>query len=95
MTNKIWGGRFASGPGAIIEEINASIGFDFRLAHQDIAGSKAHAAMLAQTGILERADAQAISNSLDEIAGEIEAGTFNLSRTLEDIHMNIEARLTE
>jgi argininosuccinate lyase len=95
MTNKMWGGRFASGPGAIMEEINASIGFDFRLALQDIEGSKAHAAMLGQTGILERADAQAISNGLDEIAREIEAGSFNFSRTLEDIHMNIEARLTE
>ncbi len=95
MTNKMWGGRFARGPGAIMEEINASIGFDFRLALQDIAGSKAHAAMLAHTGILERADAQAISNGLDEIAREIEAGSFNFSRALEDIHMNIEARLTE
>ncbi|MGH6801525.1 MAG: argininosuccinate lyase, partial [Methylocella sp.] len=95
MSNKMWGGRFAGGPGAIMEEINASIGFDFRLALQDIAGSKAHAAMLAQTGILERADAQAISNSLDEIAREIEAGSFKFSRALEDIHMNIEARLTE
>jgi argininosuccinate lyase len=95
MSNKMWGGRFASGPGAIMEEINASIGFDFRLALQDIAGSKAHAAMLGQTGILERADAQAISNGLDEIAREIEAGSFNFSRALEDIHMNIEARLTE
>ena len=95
MTNKMWGGRFARGPSAIMEEINASIGFDFRLALQDIAGSKAHAAMLAHTGILERADAQAISNGLDEIAREIEAGSFNFSRALEDIHMNIEARLTE
>src|ERR1700732_382522 len=95
MSNKMWGGRFARGPGAIMEEINASIGFDFRLAFQDIEGSKAHAAMLGQTGILERADAQAISNGLDEIAREIEAGTFNFSRALEDIHMNIEARLTE
>jgi argininosuccinate lyase len=95
MSNKMWGGRFASGPGAIMEEINASIGFDFRLALQDIAGSKAHAAMLAETLILERADAQAISNGLDEIAREIEAGSFKFSRALEDIHMNIEARLTE
>ena len=95
MTNKMWGGRFASAPGAIMEEINASIGFDFRLALQDIEGSKAHAAMLGHTGILERADAQAISNGLDEIAHEIEAGSFNFSRALEDIHMNIEARLTE
>ena len=95
MSNKMWGGRFSASPSAIMEEINASIGFDFRLALQDIEGSKAHAAMLAQTGILERADAQSISNGLDEIAREIEAGTFNFSRTLEDIHMNIEARLTE
>ena len=95
MSNKMWGGRFVRGPGAIMEEINASIGFDFRLALQDIACSKAHAAMLAQTGILERADAQAINNGLDEIAREIEAGSFNFSRALEDIHMNIEARLTE
>jgi argininosuccinate lyase len=91
----MWGGRFARGPGAITEEINASIGFDFRLARQDIAGSKAHAAMLGQTGILERADAQAISNGLDEIAREIEAGSFKFSRALEDVHMNIETRLTE
>jgi argininosuccinate lyase len=91
----MWGGRFARGPGAISEEINASIGFDFRLARQDIAGSKAHAAMLGQTGILERADAQAISNGLDEIAREIEAGSFKFSRALEDVHMNIETRLTE
>jgi argininosuccinate lyase len=95
MTNKMWGGRFASGPGAIMEEINASIGFDFRLALHDIQGSKAHVAMLGQTGIVERADAQAIGNGLDEIAREIEAGSFNFSRALEDIHMNIEARLTE
>ncbi len=95
MSNKMWGGRFASGPDAIMEEINASIGFDVRLALQDIAGSKAHAAMLGQTGILARADAQAISSGLDEISREIEAGSFNFSRALEDIHMNIEARLTE
>ncbi|MFZ0495902.1 MAG: argininosuccinate lyase [Methylocella sp.] len=95
MTNKMWGGRFARGPGAIMEEINASIGFDFRFALHDIAGSKAHAAMLGHTGILERADAQAIGNGLDEIAREIEAGSFTFSRALEDIHMNIEARLTE
>jgi argininosuccinate lyase len=95
MSNKMWGGRFASGPGAIMEEINASIGFDFRLARQDIEGSKAHAAMLAKTGILEPVDAQAIARGLDEIAREIEAGTFKFSRALEDIHMNIEARLAE
>ncbi len=95
MSNKMWGSRFASGPDAIMEEINASIGFDFRLARHDIDGSKAHAAMLAQTGILEPLDAQAIIRGLDEILREIEAGTFKFSRALEDIHMNIEARLTE
>ncbi len=91
----MWGGRFTSSPSAIMEEINASIGFDFRLALQDIKGSKAHAAMLAQKGILDKEDAQAIGKGLDEIAREIEAGTFNFSRALEDIHMNIEARLAE
>jgi argininosuccinate lyase len=95
MTNKMWGGRFARGPGAIMEEINASTGFDFRLARQDIEGSKAHVAMLAQTGILARADAQAVCDGLDEIAREIEARSFNFSRAHEDIHMNIEARLAE
>jgi argininosuccinate lyase len=95
MTNKMWGGRFASGPEAIMEEINASIGFDYRLASQDIEGSKAHAVMLAQTGVLSLDDAQAIRSGLDEIAREIETGKFKFSRTLEDIHMNIEARLAE
>ncbi len=95
MSNKMWGGRFASGPDVIMEEINASIGFDFRLARQDIEGSKAHVAMLAETGILEPSDAQAIAGGLDEISAEIEAGTFKFSRALEDIHMNIEARLTD
>jgi len=94
MSNKMWGGRFASGPDAIMEEINASIGFDYRLALQDIAGSQAHVAMLAQTGILAQEDAAAIAKGLDEIRAEIEDGTFTFSRALEDIHMNIEARLT-
>jgi len=93
MSNKMWGGRFESGPGAIMEEINASIGFDFRLARQDIEGSKAHVAMLGKTGVLEPADAAAIESGLDEIAREIEAETFKFSLALEDIHMNIEARL--
>jgi len=91
----MWGGRFMGGPDAIMEEINASIGFDFRLARHDIEGSKAHAAMLAKTGILEPQDAQAIAQGLDKIASEIEAGTFPFSRALEDVHMNIEARLAE
>ena len=89
----MWGGRFASGPDAIMEEINASIDFDKRLAAQDIRGSKAHAAMLAATGIISEDDADAITSGLTAIAGEIEAGTFTFSRALEDIHMNVESRL--
>ncbi len=89
----MWGGRFASGPDAIMEEINASIGFDRRLASQDIAGSRAHAAMLAKQGIISAADAAALDEGLTRVAGEIEAGTFTFSRALEDIHMNVEHRL--
>jgi len=95
MSNKMWGGRFSASPSAIMEEINASIGFDYRLALQDIEGSKAHAAMLAETGIVSKADAEAIGKGLDSIKREIEAGTFTFSRALEDVHMNIEARLAE
>jgi argininosuccinate lyase len=95
MSNKMWGGRFSASPSAIMEEINASIDFDYRLALQDIEGSKAHAAMLAETGIVSKADAEAIGKGLDNIRQEIEARTFNFSRALEDIHMNIEARLIE
>ncbi len=93
--NSMWGGRFAMAPDAIMEEINASIGFDQRLAAQDIRGSMAHAAMLGSAGILTQPDVDAISQGLDEIQAEIEAGTFPFSRALEDIHMNIEARLRE
>src|SRR5579872_3343234 len=95
MSNKMWGGRFASGPSKIMEEINASIDFDRKLAAQDIAGSKAHVAMLAETAIIDKADAAAIAKGLDEVGAEIEAGRFAFSRALEDIHMNIEARLAE
>ena len=95
MSNAMWGGRFASGPDAIMEEINASIGFDQRLSAQDIRGSKAHAAMLAATGIISQDDADAITEGLTQIAGEIEAGTFTFKRALEDIHMNVESRLAE
>ena len=95
MSNQMWGGRFASGPDAIMEEINASIGFDYRLWSQDIAGSKAHVAMLAKAGIVSEADAQAIAQGLDEVAREIESGKFAFSRALEDIHMNVESRLAE
>ena len=93
MSNKMWGGRFESAPDAIMEEINASIGFDYKLAAQDIAGSKAHVAMLAQTGVVAREDATAIARGLDEIRDEIESGEFAFSRALEDIHMNVESRL--
>ncbi len=95
MSNKMWGGRFSTGPDAIMEEINASIGFDQRLYAQDIAGSKAHAAMLAAQGIVAAKDAQKIQKGLDTILSEIEAGTFTFRRDLEDIHMNVEARLAE
>jgi argininosuccinate lyase len=93
MTNSMWGGRFAQGPSAIMAEINASIDFDKRLYAQDIAGSKAHAAMLARQGILTDADAAAIAIGLDQVKAEIEAGTFTFEQALEDIHMNVEARL--
>ena len=95
MTNKMWGGRFQSGPDAIMEEINASIGFDKRLFAQDIAGSKAHAAMLAKQGIISKADASLIRKGLDQVQAEIEAGTFTFSRALEDIHLNVESRLKD
>jgi argininosuccinate lyase len=95
MSNKMWGGRFADSPDAIMEEINASIDFDQKLAAQDIAGSLAHVAMLGETGILSKADAATIADALGRIRGEIENGQFTYSRKLEDIHMNIEARLAE
>jgi argininosuccinate lyase len=94
-SNKMWGGRFAAGPDAIMEAINASIGFDKRMAAQDIAGSRAHAAMLAATGILSDSDAEAIREGLLTILSEIEEGHFEFSTALEDIHMNVEARLKE
>ncbi len=94
-SNKMWGGRFAAGPDAIMEAINASIGFDKRMAAQDIAGSRAHAAMLAATGILSDSDAEAIREGLLTILSEIEGGKFTFSAALEDIHMNVEARLKD
>ena len=93
MSNSMWGGRFASGPDAIMEEINASIGFDQKLFAQDIAGSRAHVAMLAATGIVTAPDAAAIDAGLEQVLREIEAGSFNFSRALEDVHMNVESRL--
>lgn len=94
-SNAMWGGRFAAGPDAIMEAINASIGFDRRLARQDIDGSRAHAAMLAQQGILSSKDAEAIREGLLTVLSEIETGQFAFSAALEDIHMNVEARLKE
>ncbi|MEO6394464.1 MAG: argininosuccinate lyase [Devosia sp.] len=95
MSNRMWGGRFASGPDAVMEEINASIGFDHRLYKQDIAGSIAHAQMLAEAGILTAADRDQIVSGLQAVLGEIESHKFNFSRALEDIHMNVESRLKE
>ncbi|HBM59168.1 MAG TPA: argininosuccinate lyase [Citreicella sp.] len=94
-SNQMWGGRFAAGPDAIMEAINASIGFDKRLAAQDIAGSRAHAAMLAATGIVDSNDVEAIREGLLTVLSEIDEGRFVFSTALEDIHMNVEARLKD
>jgi len=93
--NSMWGGRFAGGPAAIMERINASIDFDKRLFAQDIAGSKAHAAMLVRQGILGETDGAAIARGLEQILREIEEGKFTFKTALEDIHMNVESRLKE
>ncbi len=93
--NKMWGGRFVTGPDEVMEEINASIGFDKILYAQDIAGSIAHGRMLIKQGIIGADDGEAILKGLDIIKSEIEAGEFKFSRSLEDIHMNIESRLAE
>ncbi len=93
--NAQWGGRFAGGPSLIMRDINASIGFDHKLWRQDIRGSLAHAAMLARIGVISSEDEHAISGGLEAIAHEIDSGRFAFDVALEDIHMNIEARLTE
>ena len=93
--NEMWGGRFSAGPDAIMEAINASIGYDQRMARQDIEGSRAHAAMLAATGVITEDDATVIREGLLTVLAEIEAGNFAFSTALEDIHMNVEARLKE
>ena len=95
MSNKMWGGRFSAKPDAIMQEINSSIDFDKNLYSQDIAASIAHAKMLAHTKIISEQDKDAIINGLNRIKHEIEQGQFNFSSELEDIHMNIEARLAE
>ncbi|BCH30470.1 argininosuccinate lyase [Mesorhizobium sp. L-8-10] len=94
-SNQMWGGRFASGPAAVMEAINASISFDRKLYAQDIRGSLAHSEMLAETGIISAEDQQKIAHGLNTILKEIEDGDFTFSTRLEDIHMNVEARLAE
>jgi argininosuccinate lyase len=94
-SNEMWGGRFAAGPAAIMEEINASIDFDRKLFAQDIAGSIAHSQMLVKQGIIAASDQVKIEDGLHKVLSEIEAGTFTFSREREDIHMNVEARLAE
>jgi len=95
MSNKMWGGRFSERPDAIMEEINVSIDVDRNIYAQDIAASKAHAAMLAAQGIITASDAKNICKGLDTILSEIGKGSFDFSRALEDIHMNVESRLAE
>ncbi|MDX2202457.1 MAG: argininosuccinate lyase [Hyphomicrobiaceae bacterium] len=91
----MWGGRFTMSPAEIMQEINASVGFDKAMAPQDIQASKAHAAMLAAQGIISREDAAAIDKGLDQVLAEIEAGSFQFKIALEDVHMNVESRLKE
>ncbi len=98
MSNKdtrMWGGRFNEPTDEFVQRFTASVGFDRRLAHADIAGSLAHAAMLAKIGVLTADELAAIEKGLEQIRGEIDAGSFHWSDALEDVHMNIEARLTE
>lgn len=95
MTSKMWGGRFGAGPSAIMEEINTSVGFDQRLAKQDVRGSRAHCAMLVAQGIISKADGEAIQEGLTRIEKDIANGAFVFKRSLEDVHMNIESRLSD
>jgi argininosuccinate lyase len=94
-TNKMWGGRFQSGPADIMREITPSIDFDKRLAAEDLAGSRAHCRMLASEGIISKEDSLAILDGLTAVETEISGGTFVFKRELEDIHLNIESRLAE
>ena len=91
--DKPWGGRFTESTDAFVEEFTASVGFDQRMYAQDIAGSKAHARMLAKINVLTKEECDAIVDALTEIHQEIEAGEFNWRVDLEDVHMNIESRL--
>ena len=95
MTSSIWGGRFSGGPGAILEEINTSVGFDQRLAKQDLHGSRAHCAMLVVAGLIGKKDGEEIQAGLTRIEKDVSQGNFVFKRKLEDVHMNIEARLTD
>ncbi len=95
MSNKLWGGRFTETTDAFVQSFTASVGFDQRMAQQDISCSRAHARMLGSVGVLDENDVNAILRGLDEISVEIERGEFEWSVVLEDVHMNIEARLTE
>src|SRR5689334_21158752 len=94
MTSKIWGGRFSAGPSAVMEEINVSVGFNERLAKQDVRGSRAHCSMLVAEGIVSKEDGEAIQEGLARIEKDIATGIFNFKRSLEDGHMAIEAPLT-
>ncbi len=94
-TSKLWGGRFSEATDSFVQRFTASVGFDQRMAAQDIEGSLAHANMLASVGVLSDEEVEQISSGLDQIRAEIEAGEFDWSLELEDVHMNIEARLTE
>ena len=93
--NKMWGGRFTSSPSEVMEEINASVAYDKRLAPQDIRGSIAHARMLGDAGIITKADVKAIVKGLEGIADEVAADTFEWKTALEDVHMNVESRLRD
>ncbi len=93
--NALWGGRFTTGPAALMEKVNASIGFDKALAPQDLRASRAHCTMLVEAGILSRKDGHAILKGLDQVEREIAAGTFTYTPALEDIHMHVESRLAE
>ncbi|MFN2338540.1 MAG: lyase family protein, partial [Gammaproteobacteria bacterium] len=93
-SDKPWGGRFTESTDAFVEAFTASVGFDRRLYRYDIAGSRAHARMLTRAGILTAAECDQILQGLDSIQADIEAGRFEWSVALEDVHMNIEARLT-
>src|SRR3984893_11839467 len=92
MSNKMWGGRFGEGPDSIMEEINVSIDVDRHLYAQDIAASKAHAAMLSAQGIITAKDAKNIAGGLDTILSEISKGSFNFKRALEDTHTIFQSR---